>query len=60
MTTYLSQGYIYYLLDQTQSQKFWVSHLYSLFPDMKKEPYESINLDERVPAIEDPDTGIML
>ncbi|KAG4438111.1 hypothetical protein IFR05_006391 [Cadophora sp. M221] len=30
------------------------------FPDMKKEPYESINPNGRVPAIEDPNTGIAL
>jgi glutathione S-transferase len=30
------------------------------FPDMKKEPYESINPNGRVPAIEDPNTGITL
>lgn len=29
-------------------------------PDMKKEPYESINPNGRVPAIEDPNTGIKL
>ena len=29
-------------------------------PDMKKEPYESINPNGRVPAIEDPNTGITL
>lgn len=30
------------------------------FADMKKEPYESINPNGRVPAIEDPNTGITL
>ncbi|KAJ5974389.1 hypothetical protein N7481_011599 [Penicillium waksmanii] len=30
------------------------------FPDMKKEPFESININGRVPAIEDPNTGITL
>jgi glutathione S-transferase len=30
------------------------------FPDMKKEPYESSNPNGRVPAIEDPNTGITL
>ncbi|KAL2067934.1 hypothetical protein VTL71DRAFT_16032 [Oculimacula yallundae] len=30
------------------------------FPEMKKEPYESINPNGRVPAIEDPNTGITL
>ncbi|KAF2490642.1 putative glutathione S-transferase [Lophium mytilinum] len=30
------------------------------FPDMKKEPYVSINPNGRVPSIEDPNTGITL
>ncbi|MCJ1309311.1 glutathione S- transferase, nitrogen catabolite repression regulator [Agyrium rufum] len=30
------------------------------FPDMKKEPYISVNPNGRVPAIEDPNTGITL
>ncbi|KAI4259295.1 MAG: hypothetical protein LQ352_000835 [Teloschistes flavicans] len=30
------------------------------FPDMKKEPYTSVNPNGRVPAIEDPNTGITL
>lgn len=30
------------------------------FADMKKEPYESINPNGRVPAIEDPNTGLTL
>lgn len=30
------------------------------FPDMKKQPYESVNINGRVPAIEDPNTGITL
>lgn len=30
------------------------------FPEMKKEPYEKINPNGRVPAIEDPNTGITL
>ncbi|OCK81373.1 glutathione-s-transferase theta, gst [Lepidopterella palustris CBS 459.81] len=30
------------------------------FPDMKKEPYESKNPNGRVPAIDDPNTGITL
>ncbi|SPO06931.1 related to glutathione S-transferase [Cephalotrichum gorgonifer] len=30
------------------------------FPDMKKEPYESINPNGRVPEIEDPNTGTTL
>lgn len=28
------------------------------FPEMKQEPYESLNPNGRVPAIEDPNTGI--
>ena len=30
------------------------------FPDMKKEPYESINPNGRVPSIQDPNTGTTL
>ncbi len=30
------------------------------FPDMKKEPYESINPNGRVPSIEDPNTGLAI
>ena len=30
------------------------------FPDLKKEPYESVNPNGRVPAIQDPNTGITL
>lgn len=30
------------------------------FPDLKKEPYISLNPNGRVPAIEDPNTGITL
>lgn len=30
------------------------------FPDMKQPPYEKININGRVPAIEDPNTGITL
>lgn len=30
------------------------------FPDMKKEPFESININGRVPAIQDPNTGITI
>lgn len=30
------------------------------FPEMKREPYEKINPNGRVPAIEDPNTGIIL
>jgi glutathione S-transferase len=30
------------------------------FPDMKKEPYESINPNSRVPSIQDPSTGTTL
>jgi hypothetical protein len=30
------------------------------FPDMKKEPYISLNPNGRVPTIEDPNTGITL
>lgn len=33
---------------------------YMEFPDMKKEPFESVNPNGRVPAIEDPNTGITL
>lgn len=35
-------------------------HQVILFKDMKKEPFESINPNGRVPAIEDPNTGITL
>ena len=35
-------------------------HKFVDFPDMKKEPYESINPNGRVPAIEDPNTDITL
>lgn len=35
-------------------------HQLVLFKDMKKEPFESINPNGRVPAIEDPNTGITL
>ena len=30
------------------------------FPDLKKEPFEKMNPNGRVPAIEDPNTGITL
>ena len=30
------------------------------FPDMKKDPYETVNPNGRVPSIEDPNTGITL
>lgn len=30
------------------------------FPDLKKEPYESLNPNGRVPTIQDPNTGITL
>lgn len=30
------------------------------FPEMKQEPYESINPNGRVPAITDPNTGITM
>ncbi|TKA65363.1 hypothetical protein B0A49_12212 [Cryomyces minteri] len=33
---------------------------YMDFPDLKKEPFESVNPNGRVPAIEDPNTGIAL
>ncbi|RJE27190.1 glutathione s-transferase [Aspergillus sclerotialis] len=33
---------------------------YLQFPDMKKQPYESVNINGRVPAIEDPNTGITI
>ncbi|KAI9812670.1 MAG: glutathione S- transferase, nitrogen catabolite repression regulator [Phylliscum demangeonii] len=33
---------------------------YLAFPDMKKPPYESVNPNGRVPAIEDPNTGITI
>lgn len=33
---------------------------YLQFPDMKKAPFESVNINGRVPAIEDPNTGITI
>lgn len=33
---------------------------YIEFSDMKKDPYEKLNINGRVPAIEDPNTGITL
>lgn len=33
---------------------------YIEFPDLKKEPFEKLNINGRVPAIEDPNTGITL
>lgn len=30
------------------------------FPDMKQQPFESVNVNGRVPAIEDPNTGITM
>ncbi|KAI9930172.1 hypothetical protein ASPWEDRAFT_100806 [Aspergillus wentii DTO 134E9] len=33
---------------------------YLQFPEMKQEPFEKININGRVPAIEDPNTGIIL
>jgi glutathione S-transferase len=43
-------------------EKLNVPYTYKIieFPDIKKEPYESINPNGRMPAIEDPNTGITL
>lgn len=35
-------------------------HRFIAFEDMKKEPYESLNPNGRVPTVEDPNTGITL
>jgi len=34
--------------------------VYLQFPDLKKEPFESKNPNGRVPAIEDPNTGVTM